>query len=610
MRMQRVLFIVAIAALARPGVRGQADQPSAKTPTYRSTARTVVVDVVVAKGDEPVKGLQRQDFSVLEDGKPQAIDFFEEHSANTLPAGALPPLPKMPPGVYTNVPSAPPNDSVNVLLLDALNTDQGDQTYVHNQIIRFLKNMQPGTRAAIFTLSKRLRMVQGFTTDSSALVAALNDPKFGDMITKPAESRSMQDKKDDVWELEKRVKMDNGHVTAGIEELQGFQSESTNMESAQRVGMTLQALQILARYLAAVPGRKNLIWFSSSFPVTVFPQAERSQPNQMDTSDLRDYGKAIRGTADMLTVAKVAVYPVGAEGVMSEHVQDADIESLHPGPVDYEGGDPQGGRMTPYVHENGARSDKIMAMEQLAIDTGGKAFYNTNDLSAATQKAIADGAHYYTLAYAPTNKKMDGSFRRIQVKVAGGKYRVAYRHGYNADDNARMGAGAIEGNPLHALMMRGMPDATQILYAARVLPANPQPAAGSPRAGKNAKLEGPTTRYSIDFMIRWTDVKLDTQPDGTHNGKIELQLMAYDRDGNALNWAGGTQAMKLTPELFVAIEKSGVPAHFEIDLPSEKDVFLETGVYDEETGKAGTMEVALPASRNVTAKASSPDQTR
>lgn len=185
-----------------------------------------------------------------------------------------------------------------MLLLDALNTDQQDQTYVHNQIVQFLKRMNPGTRAAIFMLSSRLRMIQGFTSDSSALVAALNDPEFGDMITKPVESRSMQDKKDDVWELEKRVMMDNGHVTGGIEELEGFQSASTNLENAQRVGMTLEALQILARYLAAVPGRKNLIWFSSSFPVTVFPQAERSQPNQMDTSDLRDYGKAIRGTAE------------------------------------------------------------------------------------------------------------------------------------------------------------------------------------------------------------------------------------------------------------------------------------------------------------------------
>jgi VWFA-related protein len=123
------------------------------TPSFRSTSRAVVADVVVAKGDLPVTGLGRQQFEVLEDGKQQAIDFFEEHSAKAVPSEEIPPMPKMPEGVHTNVPPAPTNDSVNVLLLDALNTDKEDQIYVQNQIIQFLKTMQPGTRAAIFTLS-------------------------------------------------------------------------------------------------------------------------------------------------------------------------------------------------------------------------------------------------------------------------------------------------------------------------------------------------------------------------------------------------------------------------------------------------------------------------
>ena len=79
--------------------------------------------------------------------------------------------------------------------------------------------------------------------------------------------------------------------------------------------------------------------------------------------------------------------------------------------------------MTPFTNEHAARSDKIMAMEQLAADTGGKAFYNTNDLNAAMMHAIENGSHYYTLVYTPTNKKMDGSYRRIKlVKTTAGKY--------------------------------------------------------------------------------------------------------------------------------------------------------------------------------------------
>jgi VWFA-related protein len=545
-----------------------------------------------------VLGLGKLDFKVMEDGKPQTIDFFEEHSAKNLPAGASEALPKMPPGVYANVPPAPENDSVNVLLLDTLNTDRQEQSYVHSQIVAFLKNMRPGWQVAVFVLGSRLRMVQGFTTDSSVLRAAVNDPKTGiSMEADTSVSRSMQDKADDLDD-KKRMALIN-MSPAGMEALSSLQANTAAYQADQRISMTIEALNSLARYLAGVPGRKNLIWFSSSFPITVFPSAKEKQAS----AQFKQYSAAIKATADLLTVSKVAVYPIGAEGMMVEHMYDPIINSRTP--IDLEGGEVKAGagpgsssrtgsETIPYMNEDAARADKIMAMEELAADTGGKAFYNTNDLNAATQKAIADGAHYYTIAYTPTNKKMDGSYRRIEVKVTDGKYRVAYRHGYNADDLPAVVDAKAETNPLHALLVPGMPNATQILFAARVLPTDPQPAANSPHAGKNTKLTGPTKRYSIDFMIRWTDVKLDERPDGTHAGKVELELLAYDRDGNAVNWLGATENMQLKPELFTAIQRSGVPAHVEIDLPSDKDVFLEVGVYDWQTRKAGTMAVPLP----------------
>lgn len=495
-----------------------------------------------------------------------------------------------------------------MLLLDVLNTDRQDQVYVHNQILQFLKTMQPGTRAAIFVLSSRLRMVQGFTADSSLLRGALNHPKYGVQAEKPNESRSTQDKIDDVEELKRMVMMSGGRWTEGISAIQSAMRESANVKLDQRIGMTLEALQALARYLAAVPGRKNLIWYSSSFPVSVFPQVGQNQrPNQLNTDSLREFGNAVKETADLLTASKIAVYPVGAEGVMSEHIFGAGVSE----PTDYEGmtvkaPGVKGEYMTPYTNENSARADKIMSMEQLARDTGGEAFFNTNDLNAATQKAIANGANYYTLAYTPTNKKMDGKFRRIEVKVTQGKYRLAYRHGYNADKGPITAAKTPETSPLNMLMMPGMPDATQILFAARVLPAIPQPPASSPRAGKNTKLTGPTTRYSIDFMIRWTDVKLDPEADGTHSGKIQVALQAHDREGNALNWINETQVMKLKPDLYAAIQRSGVPAHMEIDLPSDKDVILDAGVYDLETGRAGTLEVSLMARNRASAAGTQP----
>lgn len=576
-------------------------------PVYKTQAREVVVDVVVTEGNnDPVSGLHAKDFVVMEDSKPQTVDFFEEHSVRKLP-DELKPLP-MPPGVYTNVPPAPESDSVNVLLLDTLNTDPPDQAYVRQQMLNFLKTMQPGLRVAVFVLGANLRMVQGFTTDSSVLRDAVNDKKYG--VRTDADTsvtRSLQNKFEDIEDKQRLADMQLSAV--GLEALASQQANFAGYQADQRVAMTLEALNYLGRYLAGVPGRKNLIWFSSSFPVTVFPSPKEKQ----SFGQIQEYSAKLKETADLLTVSKVAVYPISAEGMMMNHESDGIIPSN--GPVDVEGGEVNGrsgaipsGRpvafMTPFSNENTAHADKVMAMEQLAADTGGKAFYNTNDLNAAMMHAIENGSHYYTLVYSPTNKKMDGSYRRIEIKLAEGKHKLAYRRGYNADDSLALDK-KPDADPLHSLMVPGLPGSTQIIYAVRAVPADPQPTTNAPRAGKNAKLTGPTKRYNVDFLIRSSDVRLESTSDGSHTGRPRVELLAYDREGHAVNWVGGTNVMNLTPDLYAAMQRSGIRAHFDIDLPANSEVLLETGVYDSATGKAGTLEIPLRSVGTTTASTSS-----
>jgi hypothetical protein len=360
--------------------------------------------------------------------------------------------------------------------------------------------------------------------------------------------------------------------------------------------MTLEALDYLARYLGGVPGRKNLIWFASSFPVTVFPNY-----GQMVTlnNNLLVPAREIKTTADLLTVSKVAVYPIGAGGMMNDHWLDADQGASGAG-AGY--GNALGRQLRGDAAE---RTDTMAAMEQLASDTGGKAFFNTNGLNTAVKHAIDDGANYYTLAYTPTNGKLDGSYRRIEVKVsATGKYKVAYRHGYNADD-MKTAEATPQSDPLRPLLKFGLPESTQLLYAVRVAPAAQQPAPNDKRAGKNSALTGPVTRYTLDFMIRWKDVAFDPRPDGTHHGKIQMALQAYDRDGKAVNWEGGSMDMNVKPDTWAAIQKSGIPAHMEVDLPNE-EIYLNTGVYDWGSNKAGTLEIPLSPSSAATAQSAPP----
>jgi hypothetical protein len=258
------------------------------------------------------------------------------------------------------------------------------------------------------------------------------------------------------------------------------------------------------------------------------------------------------------------------------------------------------------------RTASDFAMAELASDTGGVAIRYTNDFSKAIAHAIDNGSHFYTLSYTPSNKNLDGQFRIINVSIPDAKYTLAYRKGYYAlepdqaagrSKNSPQEKTAATPNPLQPLMMRGAPSSTEILYGARVAPVDPQPKPNAARAGKNAKLTGPAKRYAVDLMIRWTDVKLQLAVDGKRTGKVQVELLAHDRDGHALNWQGGTLAMNLAPDVYAAIQRSGVPAHFEIDIPSDKDVFLSTGVYDWGSGKAGTLEipissVAIAASSN------------
>jgi VWFA-related protein len=73
-------------------------------------------------------------------------------------------------------------------------------------------------------------------------------------------------------------------------------------------------------------------------------------------------------------------------------------------------------------------------MNVIADSTGGRAFYNTNGLREAMDAAVRQGSEYYTLTYAPSNTKADGSERKIKVVLKDPGYQLSYRRSYLADD--------------------------------------------------------------------------------------------------------------------------------------------------------------------------------
>jgi VWFA-related protein len=583
-----------------------AQQP---VPVFKSEARAVVIDILVTDAsNEPVSGLGKQDFAVSEDGRPESVVFFEEHKPQIAKPAELV---SMPPNVFTNVPSLPPTDTTNILLLDGLNTPSEEQSFVREQVIKFVTSMPPGTSLAVFSLASKLQMVQGFTTDRATLLASLQDKKHGIWPEITAVSRAWQDEYDDAHHLATMAMMQQS--ASDIQANARLQEDLKSYEASQRVDMTAEALENLSRYLARIPGRKNLFWFASRFPTSFFPVAggpalvQTAQPagglNQgqgpQPTPQLKEPAKVakqsdlLRQTVDLLAVSRIAIYPVGARGVETTISLDSQEWKLDIGEAGV-------------AREQGEIAGNYGVMAALASQTGGQVIQNSNDLSGAVAHSLENSYHYYTLSYTPTDNTMDGKFRSVRIKLGEAKYKLSYRQGYYAIDStapqpgkSKPGLKSVAAssdkastNPLLPLMLRGAPSSTQILYAVRVEPANPQPAAADGHAGDNAKLAGSFTRYTVDYLIKPKDLNLGAATDGNRHGRVQIELIAYDRDGKALNWTGNAADFNLKPETFASIEKSGLRAHMEIDIP-RGDAWLATGVYDWNTGKAGTLEIPL-----------------
>jgi len=629
---------IALIGLAAP-LLAQTVTPDANTPssTLRIDSRAVLVDVVVTdKSGKPVTGLSRDAFAVTEQGKSQTIGFFEEH------AGAPPApkeMPKLPLDVFSNFSPYAQPAAVNVLLLDSLNTRMESQAFVHQQAMKFLKDLKPGSRMAIFTMGKGLHFVQGFTDDPALLFAALgnkknNEVQSSDLLKGQEETNAQANL---IGMMSAKVGGGSGATTASpgmIQALEELIEENDAARETDRALLTLSNLQRLATFLNGFPGRKNVIWFSES------PSIARRVDQQME--------KEWQKTQNMLAAARVALYPVDARGVETVGFYQAD--SMLPGtfsspaqiignPATVASAPGSGGAITPTtsatnggaaggagstaglspgsdgLSTSGAQSQLIMdeagerdaeqsMMKEIADDTGGRAFVNTNGLSQVIAKIAADSADFYTLSYSPADAKMDGTFRKIDVKVSGGNFNLSYRRGYFARDTGLPGGelrlraqainklaaenpGAVD--PLLPFMDLGMPQSEQILYTAKIEPMAAKADIGG--AEQDKKNSGGQS-YAVDFSIVLKDLDLKQDSDGLHKGVLNVSLLAYDKYGKVASRKEHVVALNLKPDVYATAQQSGLPMHAEIEVPKGQ-YWLRTGVYDQGSRKVGTMEIAL-----------------
>lgn len=551
-------------------------------PTLRETVRNVLVDVVVTDRDgNPVHGISADKFQLLDNGSPRKLAFFEEHRGDAAPPVHLPPL-HLPPNVYTNFDEVPANGPAIVLLIDALNTPQAAQMRVRQAIVDTLQEIPAGTQVAIFSLNERLRMIQGFNGDPAILKAALDKATAWQK-----QSRLTDDPGQDSYYDGLGDPSNNAGVAAAAVGIEGsLVAHEQAFRVRERIALTLGAMHSLALYLAAMPGRKNLIWFSGAFPISM---GAKGLDGALRIETATDATRDMRKVADLLTLARVAVYPVNALGLTSPEM----FQSNQSNQVNLSNSGIGGGTRNLDQVGNDAFSDisQRETMYEIAADTGGEPFINHNDMRVPIRAVEKLGSNYYTLGYAPGFDKPDGKYHKIVVKVDVPKAQLEYRHGYFADDPAQSGADKLpQPSAISSVLLCGAPGAKDILFKVRVAPA----------ANATANPKTHTLRYSINWVVDEHGIQFD-EAGGKRNSKIDLAAIAYDVDGKPLTSVNSGASLSLTPAEYQNYLKTGLVFHQELDL-SRGLVHLRLAVLDRRGNRAGATEIPMfvgtPAARS------------
>lgn len=520
-----MLALCSVTALA------QSDTSQSQT-TLRSNTRLVVVDVVAIDGKgEPVTGLTADDFAVQENGTPQKISTFTFQHPEETEAASVSPLP---PNMVSNAPSFH-SGVLDVIVFDSVNGDFRAQAYAREQLMKFFSSATLDRPVAIFALETRLRVLQDFTQDATALKTAIEKYK---QIVQSAQTESF---------------------TSRESPFTTFGNYHTNERNIQT---TLNQLNVLAKILAGYPGRKNLIWLSESFPLDLYPDSvlpagvsiadvaatstgapikvpPSAFASMVDQGYNKDFATQVKKLAESMMSAQVAVYPVDAAGIGKDEHQAS-----------------------------------LQTANDLAERTGGKAFHNTNDLSGSMRASIDDGSTYYTLGYYPENKKWDGQFRVIQIKASHPGVTLRYRLGYYALDPGKHTKDEMDqaNEDFVRSLQVDSPAATAVRFKAGVYPPSGQT--------KN--------KLVVNFAVDPHTVLFDRGADGMEHASVSCLVWAYGKNKDKPIMSRlDTAKADLKPEVYAQMMRQYFPCKQELDL-KPGTYTLRLGVLDHNSNLMGT----------------------
>jgi VWFA-related protein len=534
-----------------------APDPEPKKPNdlsdFKLTSKStyVLVPVVVRKKGKLVSGLTISDFIVQENGAEKKIATFEEVAATV---GAVQKTPSQQQDFTNGLRSDSSRKRLTIIVLDLQNTPFADWKRSEEAILRFLSAEVDGNSLIqlAITGNKGLKVIHDFTDNPQILKTAL------ERATKMNGGTASQSSPSSLGGSPERVEEMLSSEVRSLSSLSN-RTEIAAQAFQQRISVdtTLQAFKHLALATAGLEGRKSLIWLTAGVP-GVLPYI--NEDGQFVGPDIPHGG--FERTMQMLSDANVAVYPVDARGLFDTYFHDASLR--------FRGSMTPHWSMTPSVLGD---QDRWNTMNAFAGMTGGKAFYNSNDIEKSVQEAIEDNSHYYLLSYALDSSDRKYGWRKLKVRVHQSGFEVHSRPGFFFNEGTSDPSKTRKADVMNAL---GSPvDYTALPLRFRWTNIDP---VGDKRRAK-FQVEIPST------------VLANGGPAGTQ-ANLDIALLAFDDKNQDAGhfWQGFILNPRQANE--EKIRTNGIDYRNQVELPPGK-YKVRVVVRDNLTGRTGSLSATI-----------------
>lgn len=521
----------------------------APPPTFKLEVHYVEIDASVTDPQGSfVPNLTKDDFQLLEDGRPQTISAFSmvDIPVEHLDAPLFSNTP-VPPDVASN--RRPFEGRVFVLVLDDLHTKFGDTPRARAAAKEFVERyVGANDMVAVVNTSGYTRSMQEFTTDRRLVVKAID----GAMGNK-AESSTQAALQDYFTNRDNPGPGAPTTMNADMNELQRY----TNARNAMRI------LASLADYLAGVRGRRKAVVFFSeglNYDIT----------NIVGNGHATDVQNEMHKAIAAATRANVCFYSVDPRGLVTGMEDALEIGA--------------------FADDNSITSANLLqevhlehdSLRVLADQTGGFAVLNQNDFRNGFSRIIDDSSTYYVLGYYPTNDKFDGRFRNVQLRVLKPGVTVRVRKGYDATPETR------KASDKNATAEHTSPVLRDAL-------ASPLPVDGLTFSAFAAPFKGAGPNDAIALSIELDGHTLQFTPaNGLYDDNLELSLFAEDANGKIRDGKRDAVDLTLKPATLANVQTSGFRIVSTIEVPPGK-YQLRVGVHESGADRVGTVMYDLEA---------------